>query len=342
MHPTQRQTGLSWRALYFWLAAGLFFTAAAVVFFRPAAAAGKKWQIFAPITSIIGGWGCFVLSRRWLNSFWASAIAGIAYGFSPFLLSFRIYHPLAGLGVAVLPWLFCPAALWNRYAQPSVKVHLRRLPLLLLPFVWLLLFYWLPAQPWLGPYSLMPSAQQLRMEDLAAILEFPSAATGQILVGFYAIALILAVMGLFVYSFLLRVLVLLVPLAGLVLAFCEPILNVPPIAWAALPMLFLSVLAGLGAQAMVLAGPADRKWIFACLCLAAFLAAAGIVLTFSRPDGQRYWMPAAMYGLAFLTAGSIYFLCAKQLRLTFLRWLLVGIALAINLFCTGQTIITSL
>ncbi len=342
MHPTQRQTGLSKSVLYVGLTAGLFFAAAAVVFFQPAPIPGKTWQSLAPITSIIGGWGCFALSRRWLNSFWASAVAGLMYGFSPFLLSFRIYHPLAGLGVAVLPWLFCPAALWNRYAKPTVKVHIRRLPLLVLPFVWLVLFYWLPAQPWLGPYTLMPSTQRLRPEDLWAVLEFPSAATGQILVGFYANALILAVMGLFVYAFLLRVVVLLPPLLGFVLAFCGPILNVPPIVWMALPMLFLSVLAGLGAQAMVLAGPADRKWIFACLCLAAFLAAAGIVLAFSRPDGQRYWMPAAMYGFALLTAGVMYFLCTKQLRLTPLRWLLVGTALAINLFCTGQTIIASL
>lgn len=342
MHPRPRQSGLSWGTLYFGAAAGVFFTAASVIFFRPASVAGKHWQMLVPAASIIGGWGCFVLSRRWLNSFWASAVAGIAYGFSPFLLSFRIYHPLAGLGVAALPWLFCPAALWNRYTQPSIKVHLRRLPLLLLPFVWLLLFYWLPAQPWVGPYSLMPSAQQLRLADLGAILEFPSAATGQILVGFYANALILAVMGLFVYSFLLRVMVLAAPLAGLVLAFCGPILDVPPIVWAALPMLFLSVLAGLGAQAMVLAGPGDRKWIFACLCLAAFLAAAGIVLAFSRPDGQHYWMPAAMYGLSFVTVGVICFLCTKQLRLTFLRWLLVGTALGINLSWTGQTIIASL
>lgn len=342
MHPTQRQAGLWGINLLPNVASVMVFLAVAVLLFRPFPDPFGQWKSLIPFSSIFGAWGCFILSRRWLNSFWASTIAGLLYGFGPFLLSFRIYHPLAGFGIAIIPWLFCPAALWHRYAKLSVSILLGRLPLMLLPFLLIFLFYWLPAQPWLGPYNLMPATQQLRLEDLRSLLEFPSKANSQIIIGLYANAVVLALMGLFVYAFLLRVLVLLPLLLALLLAFCQPILGVPPIVWMAIPMLFISVLAGLGAQAMVVAGPADRKWILACGLLAAFLTAiGGLFFILSRPDGKSFRLPTFMYGITLLSTGTLYLLCTWQIRWPLLRWILIGTALGIDLFYTGRLIMTS-
>lgn len=342
MGPANRQGGVLQRILYPGLPAGLLFLAVSVFLFWPLPSCRGLWGTLLPANSFLAAMGCFVLSRRWLDSFWASAIAGAAYGFGPFVLSFKLYHPLAGFSIALLPWLFCPGAFWNRLAKPSLSVALRRLPLLVLPFAFLFLFYWLASLPRLGPYSLMPSTQQIGKEDILSILEFPTPPANKIIIGFYANAFILAVMGLFVYSYLLRALVLLPPLLGFVLAFSQPLLNVPPVVWVAVPMLFLSVLAGLGAQAMVVAGPADRKWILACLLLAAFLAVFCFFFAFSRPDRHGYWTPAVMYGLSFLSIAAVYGLCTQQIRLHFLRWLLLTAALGADLFYTSRMLIASL
>lgn len=342
MCPEKRHAGLLQQFLYPGLPAGMFFLTLSAFLFWPLPTHWNLWKSLSLTNSFLGALGCFTLSRRWLVSFWASALAGTAYGFGPFLLSFRLYHPLAGFSAAVLPWLFCPGAFWNRYAKPSWSISLRRIPLLAIPFIFLFLFHWLISQPWLGPYNLMPATQQLSKNDILSILEFPSAHAGQIIIGFYANAFILAVMGLFVYSFLLRVLVLLPPMLGLVLAFSQPILNVPPIIWIALPMLFLSILAGLGAQAMAIAGPADRKWILACLLLAASLAVFCLFSALSRPEGQGYWAPAVMYGLSALSTGLIYGLCTQGIRLHALRWILLGGALGADLIYTSRMLLSSL
>lgn len=342
MCPEKRQAGLLMQFLYPGLPAMAFFLVLSVLLFRPFPVRGNPWTLLLPLNSFLAALGCFALSRRWLDSFWASAVAGIAYGFGPFLLSFRLYHPLAGLSIAALPWLFCPAAFWHRYAKPSLSLTVRRFPLLLLPFAFLFLFYGLSAQSRFGPYHLMPSTQQISRQDLLSLLEFPAAPAEKIIIGLYANTLIPAVMGLFVYSFLLRVLVLLPPLAGLILAASPPILNVPPIVWMAVPMLFLSVLAGLGMQAMAVAGAADRKWIFACLLLSALLTAVCVFLALVRPDGQAYRNPAWMYGLAFVSTGTVFLLCKFEVRFPLLRWIVLGAAVGADLFCCGRSLITSL
>jgi hypothetical protein len=341
MNLDKRHTGLSQFSFYPGLPAGILFLALSFFLFWPLPTRSTPWALLVPANSFLGALGCFVISRRWLASFWASAIAGLVYGFGPFLLSFRMYHPLAGFGIAVIPWLFCPAALWHRYAKPSVSIFLGRLPMLLLPFLLIVLFYWLPAQPWVGPCSLMPSTQQLRFEDLCSLLEFPPKSNSQILIGLYANAVVLALMGLFVYSFLLRVLVLLPLLLAFILAFSQPILGVPPIVWMAIPMLFVSVLAGLGAQAMAVAGPADRKWILVCSLSAALFTAIGLVFIFSRPDGKAFRLPTLMYGITLLSTGILYLLCTRQIRLPLLRWLVIGTAFGANLFFSSRLILTS-
>ncbi len=48
---------------------------------------------------------------------------------------------------------------------------------------------------------------------------------------------------------------------GTLLAFCDSYLDISPIIFFAISTLWCSILAGAGMQALVWAGPADRKWL---------------------------------------------------------------------------------
>lgn len=320
----------------------LLYAGLATLLFGPWLKTLHRWEYLIPINSVLASAGCFFLSRRWLASVDASAVAGAVYGFGPYLLSFQLYHPLAGLSVAILPWLFCPAALWKRYAPWTVLRPLQRLILLLLPFAAIILFFWLPAQPWAGPYNLMPRSQEIQMADLLPLIGLPDRQAGHIILGLYPTAFIASVMGLFVYLALLRISVLIPVLAGIVLSFLPPVLAVPPIIWAAIPMLFLAVLGGLGAQAFAWGGASDRKWILICTSMALLLAGVCLLRITMGRAGANLRLSAGMYGLAALTTGIIFFIARGQLRWHLFRWILIGGAIGVDVFFSGRLILASL
>ncbi len=300
-------------------------------------------QFFPGFSSILGATGCFLLSRRWLASFNASAIAGAVYGFGPYFLSFQMYHPLAGLSIALLPWLFCPAALWQRHASSSPLRWLIRTVLLLLPFAGLVLYFWLPAQSWAGPYDLMPRTQQIQICDLPPLLGLPAQWGNRITIGLYPNAFILAVMGLFVYLAVLRISVLLPVLAAVVLACLQPLLNVPPVIWLAVPMLFFSVLAGLGAQAFAWAGASDRKWVWICMLLAIVLLGICLVkILLNQQTVGMFRLWAILYAAACLMTSVVFLLARRQIRWHLFRWILMTGAVGADLFLAGRLIATAL
>jgi hypothetical protein len=319
----------------------VIFSGLAVFLFLPFRPIGNLKECLTQFNSILAAGGCFLLSRRWLASFNASALAGAVFGFGPFLLSFKIYHPLAGFIAAVSPWLFCPVALWDCYAAPTPTVQIRRLILLIVPFAFIFLFFWLSSLPCIGPYDLMPRTQQFHPANLPMLAGFPGPFGKQIILGLYANVFILALMGLIVYLALLRIAVLAPVLIGLVFSFCQPILDVPPVLWMAIPMLFLSILAGLGAQTMAWAGPTDRKWILFCMLIAALLG--GICLTKAYFGQDRsFFFPAKMYGIAFLTTTSLFFLVKLKLSGRLLQWILIVTAIALDLILTGRIVLSNL
>src|SRR4030042_5896405 len=73
------------------------------------------------VTPILAAAGTFLVSGRYVNSFVASFIAGLIYGFGAFASAFLCYHPLAGLIYACLPWTFVPAAFLNKWLHPGDK-----------------------------------------------------------------------------------------------------------------------------------------------------------------------------------------------------------------------------
>jgi hypothetical protein len=341
MPPNSRQSAPSISFLLQLLSALVVFSVLAILFFLPSFPIHNSKAYLTIFNSVLAAAGCFLLSQRWLASFDASAVAGAVFGFGPFLLSFQIYHPLAGSVVALLPWLFCPAALWNRFAAPTTSLQARRLILLLVPFACLFLLFWLSSQTWVGPYDLMPRTQQFHITDLLTLAGLPGPLGKQIILGLYANAFILAIMGFFVYLAVLRISILIPVLVGLVLTFFQPILNVPPVLWMAVPMLFLSILAGLGAQTLAWAGSADRKWILLCMLLAALLGGLCMAKAWFGQN-RGYLFPAGMYGIAFLMTAILFFLIRAQLRWHLFRWILIGTAAGLDLFITGRLMLAGL
>lgn len=322
-------------------AAVVMYLLLSIALYEPVLNALKGLDFLIPLCPVFAASGCCLLSRRWLAGFFPQLIAGAVYGFGPYLLSFGAYHPLAGMCAAAVPWLFCPAVLWKPYGSGSLLQRGEKLLFTAIPFVMIFLYFWIPAQSWIGPYSFMPKTQWLTISDLWALAGSYTPGS-KIIGGLYPVSVILALMGLFVYLHLLRILVLLPVAAGLLLALWRPLGPVGPMVWLSIPMLFLSILTALGSQAFVSAGFSDRKWILYCLPAAIVLS----ILTLWRqfPTSRSNWLvhPAGMYVLSALMIALIYFIVRIQWRGHLLRRLLILTTVGINLWIGARQILTVL
>jgi len=122
-------------------------------------------HVFCGFNAMAAAWGAYFLSRRWVNNWTPSLLTGAAYGFGPFALSFGVFHPLAGLSFAMVPWLLLPAVYWHKGKTPDLYRFSVRALLALLPFAGIILWFWLLAQPWAGPNFLMPKNMALTIKD---------------------------------------------------------------------------------------------------------------------------------------------------------------------------------
>ena len=284
--------------------------------------------------------GCFLLSRRWVSSFWGSFFAGAIYGFGPFALGLAKFHPTAGLLAAAIPWLFCPAAF-----GPKAKWRWLSWPLSALPFLAIPLFFEVSAH-----YRLFAISTQtkLHLDDLAGLLAPLVAAKRSLtLVGFYHIPIASLIMG---FSMLLKAKrfgIIVVFTIGTMLAFCDSFFNISPIVWLAFPVICCSVLAGVGMQGFAWAGSADRRWVLLSAAVMAVLAIVTLLLATKYFSvfaglGTKYAKllaeAAKMYILGAITVAIIFFMARAKLRLHWLRWLILGSATAADIFL-GATFI---
>ena len=108
----------------------------------------SKWEYLWPLNFCIASIGCYILSRRWIEGFVCSFFAGMIYGFGPYMLGLAKFHSTTGLLVASVPWLFFPAV----FALKD-KWKLFRIPLAIIPFIGIILFFQITKA-----LSLFPSA----------------------------------------------------------------------------------------------------------------------------------------------------------------------------------------
>jgi hypothetical protein len=310
--------------------AGLVYAAAAAVLFNPLSKYLHSPEILIPFNSVLAATGCFLLSRRWTPSPDGAFISGLLYGFGPYLLSFVNVHPLAGFGAAMVPWLFCPAALWHKYETGTFGRTVLRKALLTLPLPVLFLFFWLPTQPFIGPYFLMPRGLAISPARLMALTGVFDPGAGDILTGFYSAALILSLLGTAMFVQTARISVFVPVLAGLVLTFWGPLDGINPVVWFSVPAVFLAITAGVGGDTATLFGPADRRWILAGL------AAAGILTAWAVWGACRnrglYLYPAMLFALTAAALALCLFLAQLPFRTVLLRKLLIDALVIYNIY----------
>jgi hypothetical protein len=285
--------------------------------------------------------GCYVLSRRWVAGFAGSFFAGAVYGFGPFSLWLIKFHPAAGLLVASIPWLFCPAAF-----GPKKTWRLLAVLLSTLPFLVVILFFRVSAR-----YGLYPVPIQLKLHpsDLAGLLApLVMAKRGLTLVGFYHVPVAALVMG---FSMLLaarRYGVVIILVVGIVLSSCESFLDVSPIIWLSVPLLCCSILIGAGINGLACAGFADRKWILADVIIMGMFTIVTLLLavrysqtflTLKLGYSGLFVRSAEMYLLGAITLAILFFLTCAKLRWRRLWGGLLYIAMALDIFLGARFII---
>jgi hypothetical protein len=313
----------------------------AVYLYQPYFKNFNALQYLIVANACLASLGCFALSRRWVSSFWGSLFAGAIYGFGPFALGLVVYHPTAGFLVATMPWLFLPAAF-----GPKGKWQWLRVPLAVLPFLAILLFFSASSH-----YRLfaVPTQTRLRLADLQG-LAVPLVAAQQdiTLVGFYHVPIAALVMGFSMLFAARRLSVLVIFCLGVILATCRPLLGVSPIIWLSFSVLCCSIIIGTGMQGLCLAGLADRKWILLSM---AFMAALAIVTLleatkyfqvfagFGDNYANLFLADAKMYIVGAVALAIIFFIARAKLRLHWLRWVVLGSATAVDIFFGARFIV---
>ena len=293
-----------------------------------------KLQRLVLVNVCLAAVGSFVLSRRWVASFWGSFFTGAIYGFGPFVLGLAKYHPTAVLITAGIPWLFCPAVF-----GPKAKWQWLRIPFSAIPFLAIVLFFQITAHFRLFA---IPIQSKLHLADLVGLLAPLATVTGNLtLIGFYHVPVAALVMGLSMLLTARRFSIMIIFAIGTVLAFCNPILDISPIIWLALPVLCCSVITGIGLQGLASAGFADKKWVMMTTIIMLVLSLVTLLLATKYFEifaglgdkyGKLFTETAKMYILGAIPVAIVFFMVRAKLRLCWLRWIFLCSAAAADIF----------
>ncbi len=324
------------------LAAAALYAGFAVYLYWPHLGDLSGWEWLLPVSAWGAAFGGYLLSRRWVAGFTGSLLTGLVYGFGPFLLGLAKFHPASSLLAAGVPWLFAPAAVLERRWGKWLS-----LPLWLLPFIVIALFFYLSAGRRLFAAPLQANIHPL---DLAGfIVPLAPIGRGSVVLGVYHVAIAALVLGLAMVWKARRYGILLLAAAGLVLAFSRVFLasggvawlGISPILWLSGPMLWCAVLCGIGLQGLIEAGPADRRWVLAGAILLGILAVLALVLAaggFQAFSGlgagmdRLFLQTAEAYLIGAGAIGLVYLLTRQSLRLHWLRWAILSAALGVDIF----------
>lgn len=321
----------------------------AIYLYQPYFAAFGAWQWLLPVNACVAAIGGYALSRRWVAGFSGSFLAGAVYGFGPYFLGLAKFHAAAGLLAASIPWLFVPAALLERKRGKWLGM-----PLLLLPFVVILLFFYLSAGRRLFAAPLQVDVRPSDLAGFIAPLALVSRSTA--LLGLYHVPVAAFVLGLAMMWKAHRYVILAILPAGLLLAFSKSFVEpgriawvgVSPILWLSIPMAWCAVLSGIGLQGLIEAGFADKKWILAAvitlgiLAIAALLLAADcfqIILGLGDGYGRLFVQAAQVYLVGAVATAIIFFMTRQKLRLHWLRWAILCTALGVDIFLGARYIV---
>jgi hypothetical protein len=332
----------------FLLTAAALYLAFAIDLYRPHFSGLTGWRRLLPLNSCLAAVGAYVLSRRWVAGFTGSLLAGAVYGFGPFLLGLARFHGSAGFLAACVPWLFVPAVILEKRRGKWLG-----LPLLLAPFLVILLFFYLSAERRLFAAPLQVDVRGTDLAGFVAPLALIHRSTA--LLGLYHVPVAALVLGLAMVWKARRYSLLLMLPVGLLLAFSKLLLGpervawlgVSPVLWLSIPMTWCAVLSGIGMQGLIEAGPADRKWVLAAaltpgvLAIVALLLAAQcfqVMLGLGAGYGRLFVQAAEIYLLGAVAVAIIFFMVRHNFRLHWLRWALLCAALGLDIFLGARYI----
>lgn len=318
----------------------VMYAAFAVYLYHPYFALFKRADYLLLVNVWVGAIGCFILSRRWVSCFFSSLFAGAIYGFGPFMLSLANFHPTAGLIAAVVPWLFFPAAFGAR-----AKWRWLSWPLSTIPFFAIIIFFQISAKARLFA---IPIQAKCDVMDLAGLI-VPLVMTGrsQAVASFYHIPIAALVIGLSMMLAAKRYGIVTIFCAGAVLAFCNPILNVSPVIWLAIPILCGAVIIGVGLQGLLTAGLGDKGQLLVTTLIMATLAIMTAIMSVKYANttpiigtevSRLFGQSSRMYLLGAISSAIFYFMVRAKLRLHWARWFILCLAIAIDIFL-GATFI---
>jgi hypothetical protein len=323
------------------VAAAVIYIVFAVYLYQPYFKRFNSLQYLIVVNVCLASLGCFVLSRRWVSSFFGSLFAGAIYGFGPFALGLAAYHPTAGTLAAAVPWLFLPAAFCAKDKRRWLSI-----PLSTLPFLGILLFFRVSAYFRLFA---VPMQVKLHLADLAGIIApAVSAERNLTLLGFYHVPIASLIIGFAMLFKARRFGIMIIFAAGTIPAFCNPVFGVSPIIWLTIPVLCCSVLVGMGMQALAWAGEADRRWPLAAAVVTGILSIVTLLLAteyfqafagLADSHAKLLTETAKMYILGTIALAIIFFISRAKLRLHPFRWAVLFSATAVDIFCTAPLIV---
>ncbi len=297
-------------------------------------------EYLIPAYWVISAMGCFLLCRRWVGVFWADLVAGLVYGFSPLVLGFSTYHPIAGAICCIMVWGLLPAVYWPVGKKQTLYNRLVTIALAAVPLVIIIGIFRLGAEPAFGAYFPLPKTASLEINNLPALLSPLLFEPHNFLLSFYHVPLCIAALGLIIYILSRRRFIIIVACVAVAMAFYKPVLMVSPVVWALIAVLFVSVLAGIGCQAIAWSGKADGPWVLVCAAL------AGVLAIISYLAGLRYdkefYDAAHFYLLAIFMILSIHFISRASVRWHPLRWMLICSAVGLDVLIGARTMVDSL
>jgi len=321
--------------LYFF--AGGIYAGFSVQLYRPFLESFDAEEYIFALYPVFAALGCFVLSRRWIRSFWSSVFSGGIYGFGPYFLSLAQYHPTAGMLSSSIPWLFLPAAFLTRVRFRWIGAVLTVVPFAAIPICFRLA----------SKYRLFPVTIQARLEvsDLTGILAplvMAKRGIGEVnLIGFYHVPIAALVMGFLMLLAGRRIKILLILLVGTIPAFCKSFLEVSPVIWLTIPALCCSVILGVGLEGLSRAASSDRKWLLWVTGMMAGLSIVSLVLAskcfqvfagLAAGYGRLFVQTAYMYILGAIAVLIIFFMARAKLRMGRLRLIILCTAMGLDIY----------
>ena len=330
----------AWKQAYCGTAAVMImYIVLAIYLYQPYLKHFRASKYIIVLNSIIASSGCFFLSRRWISSYIASFFTGAVYGFCPFALGFGAYHPLAGFGFAALPWLFCPAVYWSLKRRKTFLTQVVSGILSLLPFILIGLFFWLLSRSWIGPLFPLPKQLRLGLSNLTGLIVPLAQEPQKLSFSFYHVPVAVGLMGLLMYIAVHRIKPIILVGSGLVLSLLDSFASVSPIVWLSIPVLYFSILVGLGIQGLACAGQADSKWLWFCIIVVVIFLITSSLLWFTSGLDSSYGETAKMHLLAIILLGSLFFITRSHSRWHVLRWFFLCTGLGIDILFGARFIV---